>query len=155
MFIGAKCTYGNGLIAIDVITRAKDWSSNFPVDCVYPKGRRLMILLWSFLQLSSLIYSISLSLSLSLSLPLSSSSSSILIYIQKPTYNFGPRYSAMTPRMKKVPEKFGGKSSYWMKYFTGSIVSLDVFRLIGRCTVSADVETSILFPTDRTAAVTP
>lgn len=36
-----------------------------------------------------------------------------------------------------------------MKYSPGSIVSLDVFRLIGRCNVAAGAETSILFPADR------
>lgn len=46
------------------------------------------------------------------------SSSSILIYIQKPAYNFKPQYSARTLRMKKVPDKSEGKSFYWMKYFT-------------------------------------
>lgn len=42
-----------------------------------------------------------------------------------------------------------------MKYFTGPIVSLNVFRLIERCTVSAEVETSTHLPTDRVTVFSP
>lgn len=48
-------------------------------------------------------------------------------------------------KTKKVAEKNAReKFLLRMKYFMEPIVSLNVFRLIGRCTVSADVETSVL-----------
>lgn len=169
VFIGAKCTYGNIHTGVITSSRPKDWTyvfSNFPADRLRSKGRAWLN---DSLSLLSLYYPLSyvwrahISLLSTLSLPPGRPSRlrtevdrsfdhrrGIRGVIRRKGRGVGGRAG---PAMRggdgeSFPRgKSEGKNSYRMKYFTGPIANLDVFRLIGRCTASADAKTSILFRT--------